>query len=153
MPPADEPLIKTIDIAASREFVFDFIERPENMVRWIGVDALIDPKPGGLVRIDPNGRDVIRGVVLEIERPTRIVFTWGWERADTRVPAGSTIVEITLTAMGEGTRLTLIHRKLPPDMREGHDAGWSHYLGRLKVVAEGGVPGPDALADPAVRHG
>ncbi len=153
MPPADEPLVKTIDIAAPCEFVFDFIVRPGNMTRWMGVAAEIDPKPGGVVRIDPNGRDVIRGVVLELERPSRIVFTWGWERADTRVPAGSTIVEITLMATGAGTRLTLIHRELPPDVRAGHDAGWSHYLGRLKVVAEGGEPGPDALADPAVRHG
>lgn len=91
--------------------------------------------------------------VLEIVRPTRIAFTWGWERSDTRVPAGSTIVEITLVPLGGGTRLTFVHRKLPLDMRDGHDSGWSHYLGRLKVVAEGGEPGTDTLADPAVRHG
>jgi uncharacterized protein YndB with AHSA1/START domain len=105
------------------------------------------------VRIDPNSRDVIRGVVLEIVRPTRIVFTWGWERADSRVPAGSTIVEITLEPLGGGTRLTFVHCKLPDDMRDGHDSGWSHYLGRLKIVAEGGEPGPDPLAAPTVRHG
>jgi uncharacterized protein YndB with AHSA1/START domain len=153
MPTTDEPLIKTIDIAAPCEYVFDFIVQPGNMVRWIGVDAYLDPKPGGVVRIDPNGRDVIRGIVLEIVRPTRVVFTWGWERSDTRVPAGSTIVEITLAPLGGGTRLTLVHRKLPPDMRDGHDAGWSHYLVRLKIVAEGGEPGTDTLADPSVRHG
>ena len=153
MTTTDEPLIKTIDIAAPCEYVFDFIVQPGNMVRWIGVDAYLDPRPGGVVRIDPNGRDVIRGVVLEIVRPTRIVFTWGWERSDTRVPAGSTIVEITLAPLGGGTRLTLVHRKLPQDMRDGHDAGWRHYLGRLKIVAEGGEPGTDTLADPAVRHG
>jgi uncharacterized protein YndB with AHSA1/START domain len=153
MPTTDEPLIKTIDIDAPCEYVFDFIVQPGNMVRWIGVDAELDPKPGGVVRIDPNGRDVIRGVVLEIVRPTKIVFTWGWERTDTRVPAGSTIVEITLSPLSGGTRLTLVHRHLPHDMRDGHDAGWSHYLGRLKIVAEGGQPGRDPLADPAVRHG
>jgi uncharacterized protein YndB with AHSA1/START domain len=153
MPTTDEPLMKTIDIDAPCEYVFDFIVQPGNMARWIGVDAELDPKPGGVVRIDPNGRDVIRGVVREIVRPTRIVFTWGWERTDTRVPAGSTIVEITLTPLSGGTRLTLVHRHLPQDMWDGHDAGWSHYLGRLKIVAEGGQPGPDPLADPAVRHG
>jgi uncharacterized protein YndB with AHSA1/START domain len=153
MPAAEEPLIKTVDIEAPCEFVFDFIMMPGNMVRWIGVDAELEPRPGGLVRIDPNGRDVIRGEVLEIVRPTRIVFTWGWERGHARVPAGSTVVEITLAPLARGTRLTLIHRNLPAEARDSHEAGWSHYLGRLKIVAEGGDPGPDPLADPSIRHG
>jgi uncharacterized protein YndB with AHSA1/START domain len=153
MPTAEEPLVKTVDIDAPCEFVFDFIVKPGNMVRWLGVDAELDPRPGGVVRIDPNGRDIIRGEVLEVVRPTRIVFTWGWERADARVPAGSTVVEITLASLARGTRLTLIHRSLPAEARDGHDAGWSHYLGRLKIVAEGGNPGPDPLADPSIRHG
>jgi uncharacterized protein YndB with AHSA1/START domain len=153
MPAGDEPLIKTIDIEAPCEFVFDFLVRPGNMTRWIGVYAELDPKVGGIVRIDPNGRDVIRGTVLEILRPTRLVFTWGWERPDSTVPAGSTVVEITLTPVAAGTRLTLVHRRLPDGMRDRHDVGWSHYLGRLKIVAEGREPGPDPYADPTLRHG
>jgi Activator of Hsp90 ATPase homolog 1-like protein len=69
------------------------------------------------------------------------------------VPAGSTPVEIDLTPEGNGTRLRLVHRELPPESRERHDLGWSHYLGRLKTVSEGGEPGPDPFADPSVRHG
>jgi uncharacterized protein YndB with AHSA1/START domain len=153
MPKCAEALIKTIAINASRERVFDFIVNPANMVQWIGLSAVIEPTPGGIVRIDPNGRDVIHGKVLEAVRPSRLVFTWGWERADTRVPAGSTIVEITLESIDCGTRLTLVHRDLPQDMRDNHDAGWTHYLGRLKIVAEGGDAGPDSFADPSVRHG
>jgi uncharacterized protein YndB with AHSA1/START domain len=153
MPKTSDPLVKVTDIDAPCEYVFDFILQPGNLIRWIGVSAEIDPRPGGLVRIDPNGRDVICGTVLEIVRPTKIAFTWGWERRDSRVPAGSSVVEITLEPIGSSTRLTLVHKKLPHDMRDGHDAGWTHYLGRLKIVAEGGDPGPDALATPAVRHG
>jgi uncharacterized protein YndB with AHSA1/START domain len=90
---------------------------------------------------------------LEIVRPTKISFTWGWTRPDTKVPAGSTIVEIALEPVARGTRLTLAHRKLPEDMRDNLDAGCTYYPARLKMVAEGKNPGPDPFADPAVRHG
>jgi uncharacterized protein YndB with AHSA1/START domain len=150
---AADPLVKTILIDAPRERVFDFIVTPSNMVRWLGLSVEFDPVPGGVVRIDPNGRDVIRGTVLEIRRPSRIVFTWGWEETGHAVPAGSTIVEIALEPDGAGTRLTLVHRDLPRDMRDKHDAGWVHYLARLKTVAEGRDAGKDRLADPDVRHG
>ena len=67
--------------------------------------------------------------------------------------AASSRVEIDLTPESKGTRLRLTHRELPPGAREGHDGGWSHYLGRLKTVSEGGEVGTDPMADPAVRHG
>jgi uncharacterized protein YndB with AHSA1/START domain len=153
MPGAADPVVKTVVIAAPCERVFDFIVEPSNMVRWLGLCVEFEPVAGGRVRIDPNGRDVIRGTVLEIRRPSKIVFTWGWEGTEYSVPAGSTIVEIALEPEGAGTRLTLVHRDLPSDMRDRHDVGWIHYLARLKTVAEGGVAGPDPFADPQVRHG
>jgi len=153
MSKASDPLTKVIYIDAPPEYVFDFIAKAENMVRWIGVAVDFEPREGGAVRIDANGRDVIVGKVLKFVRPSYICFTWGYEAADSRVPAGSTIVEITLVASGRGTRLTLVHQELPKDVHEGHDFGWTHYLGRLKTLAEGGNPGPDPLANRDVRHG
>ena len=152
MSTASDPLTKVIYIEAPPDYVFDFIAKPENMIRWIGVAALFEPREGGAVRIDANGRDVIVGKVLKVIRPSYICFTWGYEAADSRVPAGSTIVEITLVAVGQGTRLTLVHRELPDNVREGHDMGWTHYLVRLKILAQGGNPGADPLASPEVRH-
>jgi uncharacterized protein YndB with AHSA1/START domain len=119
----------------------------------MGIRAEIDPRPGGIYRVEPNGRDVIRGEYLEVVADSRVVFTWGFEGAGYKVPAASSRVEIDLTPEGKGTRLRLTHRELPPEAREGHDGGWSHYLGRLKTVSEGGEVGPDPMADPAVRHG
>jgi uncharacterized protein YndB with AHSA1/START domain len=150
---AAEPVVKTIRIEATPEQVFDFIVQPSNMVRWLGLRVDFEPRPGGTVRIDPNGRDVIRGTVLEIRRFSKIVFTWGWEAAGVSVLAGSTIVDIVLERDGAATRLTLTHRDLPPDMRGRHEVGWTHYLARLKTVTEGGDAGPDSLVDPASRHG
>jgi uncharacterized protein YndB with AHSA1/START domain len=119
----------------------------------MGVSAEIDPRPGGIYRLDPNGRDVIRGEYVEVIPDSRVVFTWGWDGAGRAVPAGSTRVEIDLTTENNGTRIRLVHRALPPEPREKHDHGWTHYLTRLKTVSEGGDPGRDPFADLNMRHG
>jgi uncharacterized protein YndB with AHSA1/START domain len=153
---AVDPLCKEVFIDAPPSVVFQFLTDPTKMVRWMGVQAEIDPKPGGIYRLDPNGRDVIRGEYLEVIPDSRVVFTWGWETPSPgmpAVPAGSTRVEIDLQAEGSGTRLRLIHHQLPPDASERHAFGWAHYLERLKKVSQGTEPGPDPYADLGVRHG
>jgi hypothetical protein len=34
--------------------------RAVKMIRWMGIQAEIDPRPGGVYRLDPKGRGVIR---------------------------------------------------------------------------------------------
>jgi uncharacterized protein YndB with AHSA1/START domain len=63
----------------------------------MGIRAERDPREGGIFRVDPNGRDVIRGTYLQVVPPFRVVCTWGSEEKGRRVPAGSTRVEIELT--------------------------------------------------------
>jgi uncharacterized protein YndB with AHSA1/START domain len=150
---ASDPIVKEIYINAPPSLVFEFLTDTAKMLRWMGVSAEIDPRPGGLYRLDPNGRDIIRGEYVEVVPNSRIVFTWGWEEAGHSVPPGSTRVEIDLIPEGKGTRLRLTHRELPPETRENHAYGWAHYLERLKTVSEGREPEPDSLADPQVRHG
>jgi uncharacterized protein YndB with AHSA1/START domain len=150
---AVDPLIKEVFIDAPPSVVFQFLTDPAKMIRWMGIKAEIDPQPGGMYRLDPNGRDVIRGEYLEVIPDSRVVFTWGWEEPGHGVPVGSTSVEIDLQAEGQGTRLRLTHRQLPPAEREKHAFGWTHYLGRLKTISEGFQPGPDSFADPGMRHG
>ena len=150
---ASDPIVKEIYIDAPPAVVFEFLTDPKKMIRWMGIRAEIDPRPGGVYRVVPNGRDVIRGEYLEVVADSRVVFTWGFEGGGYHVAAGSSRVEIDLTPEGRGTRLRLVHRELPPEARDGHDSGWGHYLGRLKTVSEGGEVGRDPMSDPAVRHG
>ncbi len=94
------PLIKEIFIDARPSVVFQFLTDPAKMIRWMAIRAEIDPKPGGIYRLDPNGRDVILGEYLEVIPDSRVVFTWGWENPSPgmpAVPAGSTQVEIAIT--------------------------------------------------------
>jgi uncharacterized protein YndB with AHSA1/START domain len=143
MPSATEPLRHEVRIAAPPEVVFPYFTDPARMVGWMGVAALLDPRPGGGLRIEANGRDVVLGEYVEVDPPRRIVFTWGFDDAAPLVPAGSTRVEITLEPDGDGTLLTLRHHGLEDRVRDGHAEGWSHYLPRLARAAAGDPPGRD----------
>jgi uncharacterized protein YndB with AHSA1/START domain len=133
-----------IRIAARPETVFAFFTDPEKMMRWKGVEAELDPRPGGVYAVNVNGRDRARGTYVELVPHSRIVFSWGWEDPALQIPPGATTVEVTLTPDGDGTHVRLVHRGLASaELRQTHTAGWQHYLSRLSVAAAGGDPGAD----------
>ena len=82
MPSATEPLRNEMRIAAPPELVFPYFTDPARMVDWMGIAALLDPRPGGTFRVEANGRDVVLGEYVEVEPPHRVVFTWGFEGAE-----------------------------------------------------------------------
>jgi len=130
-------------IAAPPDVVFAYFVDPELYRRWKGSSAELDPRPGGLYRVVMPSGDLVRGEYVEVKSPTRIVFTWGFE-GNADLPPGSSTVEVTLQADGEGTIVRLRHDRLPTDVsREQHAIGWQHYVDRLAIVAVGGDPGPD----------
>ena len=90
---------------------------------------------------------VARGQYVEIDAPSRVVFTWGWEGQESSgpqgVPPGSSRVEVTLEPDGEGTLVRLRHFDLPEETRQLHGEGWDLYFGRLAIAAAGGDPGAD----------
>jgi uncharacterized protein YndB with AHSA1/START domain len=130
-------------IAAAPETVFEFFCDPEKMVQWMGTEATLDPRPGGVCRVDPGSHAVMSGKFLDVEPPRRIVFTWGWETELLATPPQSTLVEVTLTPDRDGTLLRLVHRRLRPEAVEFHRTGWEHYLPRLAMIAAGRAPGAD----------
>ena len=119
-----------------------FLVEPAKIVSWMGVGAVFDARPGGMVRIDVTPGNTVGGEVIEIVKPGRVVYSWGWEGGET-VPPGSSRVEITLTPERGGTRLRLVHSGLAPSAAERHERGWTHYVERLRTAAAGGDPGPD----------
>src|SRR2546422_585945 len=114
-----------VRVAASPDSVFEYFTDPAKMVMWMGVEATLDPRPGGVCR------------------PRRVVFTWGWETALFKTPPQSTLVEVSLTPDGEDTVVRLAHRRLKPEAVALHRAGWHHYLPRLALAASGADPGDD----------
>jgi len=102
---------------------------------WAFAFASVDLRVGGRYRLamtDPAGRThVATGEYRQIDRPTRLVFTWDWENPPDRV--GETLVTVELRAAGPGTtELVLTHERFADAARiAGHENGWTQVLTRL----------------------
>ena len=132
---------REVRIAAPPEIVFQYFVDPAKMMEWKGTEAYLDPRPGGLYRVNVTGREIVRGEYVEVTPFSRVVFTWGWEEGP--ITPGSTTVEVTLTPDGPGTLLRLRHLGLDAEGQVQHLQGWEHYLPRLATVAAGGDAGVD----------
>ncbi len=137
-------LLREVVISASRATVFELLTDPRRHVEWLGTEAELDPRPGGIYRVVVGGGPVSLGRFVEVVPNERVVFTFGWDEPDHPIPSGSTTVEIDLIPEGDKTRVRLVHRDLPPDAVSDHTRGWDHYLSRLVLVAGGGTAGPDS---------
>jgi uncharacterized protein YndB with AHSA1/START domain len=134
---------RTIGIDASPETVWEFFVDPQKLMRWMGIEAELDPQAGGVYRCNVIPGHTARGEFIEVDRPHRVVFTWGWD-GNEGVPPGSSTIEAELTPEGRGTSLRFVHRDLPSaEAVASHAQGWDHYLPRLEVAAGGGDPGTD----------
>lgn len=141
-------VVMTERIRATPDQVWDYLVQPDKMVRWMGLDARIDPTPGGEFWLDVTGDDIASGSYVEVERPHRVVFTWGWE-GSTEVPPGSSTVTFTLTADGDETLVELVHSGLPGGQDDPHAEGWTYYFDRLVRAASGEHLDPPELPDRA----
>jgi uncharacterized protein YndB with AHSA1/START domain len=131
----------TVRLEAPPDEVFGFLTDAERYVRWQGVKAELDPRPGGVYRVWMDADTVARGEYVEVDPPRRVVFTWGWE-GNADLPPGSTTVELSLEAEGDGTMLSLRHTGLPDgEAAAMHDEGWRFFTGRLSTAVLGGDPG------------
>jgi uncharacterized protein YndB with AHSA1/START domain len=134
---------REITVAAPPETVFPYFTDADRMTRWMGTEAELDARPGGVFHVVVGGAQVAQGEYVEIDPPSRVVFTWGWENPESIVRPGTSTVEVTLTAEGDGTKVVLVHRDLPEETADGHGHGWDHYLARLVLAGAGGDAGPD----------
>jgi uncharacterized protein YndB with AHSA1/START domain len=169
MPASTEQIQHELRVDARPETVFSYFTDPRKFVVWMGAEATLDPRPGGICRIlfdpsrtaieliDPATRAAARtdaspamsGRFTAVEPHERIAFTWGWEQELYAVPPQSTSVEVELTPDGDGTILRLTHRRLPNEIAvKYHTDGWDHYLPRLALAAAGGDPGHDPWQTP-----
>jgi len=134
---------RTLAIDASPETVWEFLVDPEKLMRWKGINADLDAQPGGTFRCEVIPGHIARGEYVEIDKPNRLVFTWGWDGSED-VPPGSSTIVIELTSDGDGTSLHFVHKDLPnAEAIASHAHGWDHYLPRLETAAGGGDPGED----------
>jgi uncharacterized protein YndB with AHSA1/START domain len=139
-------LQREIRVAARPETVFAFFTDPARVVRWMGIEAALEPRAGGIFRVKINDQHTAQGEFVDVTRPSRMVFTFGWDQEAHPIPPGSTTVEVTFTPDGDGTLVRLMHRGLPADAVADHTQGWDQLLARLSIAAAEGEPGPDPMA-------
>jgi uncharacterized protein YndB with AHSA1/START domain len=133
-------IYREIFIAAEPLAVFDFFVNPMLMMRWLGQSHQLDPRPGGVFRVEVSQGNVARGIYKEVDRPYRIAFTWGWEDHGAGhpdlglLPPGASLVEIELVPRDGGTLVRFRHSGLPEIILEMHRERWSCYLGQLEAI-------------------
>ena len=123
--------------------VWAALTRPDQLGAWFGTQAAVDLRPGGEVVFTWDGstgpRGTSRGVIETIEPTHRFAFRW---QADPGEPP-MTLVEFTLEAHPEGTRLRVVESgfaSLPPEWRtrEHHVEGWQRELAELEQYLAAG---------------
>jgi uncharacterized protein YndB with AHSA1/START domain len=118
---------RRVVIAAPRDLVFRYFTDSERWARWWGKGSTIDPRPEGQVHIvHPNGIEM-GGRVVEIDPPSKLVFTYGY-RSGSPIPEGGSLVTIYLEEHREGTELSLSHAFAETAMRDQHVQGWRYQL-------------------------
>jgi uncharacterized protein YndB with AHSA1/START domain len=130
---------REILIDAPIDVVWAVVTKPEHIQGWFSDAVELDLRPGGKLVLHWEGHGRVDGWVERVEPPQFFSFRW--------VLSGdsSTLVEFSLAAEGERTRLTVVEsgfRELPgPEEArrehfDGHTRGWELELGHLQEYAE-----------------
>lgn len=136
-------------IAAPVERVSALLTEAEHMGRWFGdAGAEIDLRPGGAIVLRWNEYRSSRGRIVAVERPTRFAYRWAPFKdpgGEEPVDGNSTLVEFTLQAEGDGTRLRVVESGFAAldasdEQRaanhKGNTEGWQLELGELRDYAQ-----------------
>ena len=119
-----------LDVAVARRFLFA-------TAKGEMIAAEIDPRVGGRYTFTdrrPDMGDVLHtGEYLEIDRPRRLVFTFGVPQ----FAPGYTTVTIDIRPDGEGCVLTLTNDGVPAAHADGNHDGWTRILAGLAPAYEG----------------
>ena len=120
-----------IEIAAAAEIVFELLTDAQGLLEWMAVEAQSEVVVGGRIRWRHENGAVMSGRFVEIERPTHVAFSYGWEEGGLDLPTESTRVVINLEEHDGITRLRLVHSGIPGSMTDDHRRGWKWFLGKL----------------------
>ena len=111
---------------------------PDFIMQWFGGDpkgtvisAAMDLAVGKDYRIhfaDSNGNEhTAFGTFTLVETGKRLHYSWEWLSE----PGIISYVEVQFTAMGEQSKLELIHRDLHPDSGHQYFAGWTNAINKI----------------------
>ena len=136
-------------IEAPVERVWELITEPEHVGRWFGdAGAEIDLRPGGAMVLRWTEYGTSRGRVVAVEPRTRFSYRWAPFKdpgGEEPIEGNSTLVEFTLQADSDGTRLRVVEsgfaslatsEEQRTKNAEGNARGWEHETDELRAYAE-----------------
>lgn len=139
-------LTLTRNFAADPETVFDFVTRPEHLIKWWGPEGMTCPEhdldfrkagPWSSVMVNAGGdRFKVTGQVDLIDPPNAVELTWAWhDDRDERGHESRVRFEVRPDA-GGGTEFRLIHSGLADEeSAQNHEMGWTSSLRKLEALA------------------
>lgn len=122
------------------ERVWAVVTEPEHISGWFSDSVELDLRPGGRAVLRWDNHGTVHGRVERVEPPHFFSFRWMMEPGAELEEDNSTLVEFTLSAEGESTRLTVVEsgfRDLAGTDEEkqghfeSHSRGWDSELGDL----------------------
>jgi uncharacterized protein YndB with AHSA1/START domain len=153
--PDDATLILKRMLNATPERAFQAWTSPEHIQQWMRPDpgtavpiASMDLRVGGKFRIQmkmPDGEYFTAvGVFREVTPPTRLVYTWDWEKDGSGTEFGETenkpsLVTIEFIKRGKQTELVLTHSRLATvETRDSHARGWEKIVASFANTVDQG---------------
>ena len=142
---AEDRIERETLIDAPPEVVWGVITQPEQIKRWFSPEVELDLREGGDAAFGfPEHDHTISAQVVRVEKPRAFAWRWIHAEAPEPGPVNSTLVEFTLSAEGEGTRLTVVESgftgvEWPPErdaesVRTAHIEGWERHIGDLDAL-------------------
>ncbi|HEY2707212.1 MAG TPA: SRPBCC family protein [Caulobacteraceae bacterium] len=133
----------TREFETSPDALFDAWTNPDMVGRWLfttpgseshSVEA--DVRPGGKWTITDIREGVeykAVGEYLDVDRPGRLVFTFGMPQFSPALHK----VTVEINATDKGAQLTLIQEGLPPEAIRPLEQGWREMFDMLAVILHG----------------
>lgn len=141
----DDELLIEREFNAPLALVFRLWENRDHMLRWWGPEefttieldwelATDRPWRGAMIS-KQYGISRFRGVIREVERNRRIVFTFHWEQVSVRDP--DTLVTVTF-AERNGNTVQRFHQAPFTSIasRDSHIEGWNSLFNKQQLYAE-----------------
>lgn len=133
-------------IDAPVEVVWQIVTEPDQIAQWLSDGAEVDVRAGGagVLRWNHTAGKSSQTVALQIERiepPWLFTFRWLFPEGVEPTVTNSALVELSLAAEGDRTRLRvaesgLLEVERTPEERESyfesHSSGWEGCLDRVR---------------------
>jgi uncharacterized protein YndB with AHSA1/START domain len=131
---------RDILIDAPVDVVWAVVTEPEHISGWFSDSVELELRPGGAAVLHWDAHGSVHGRVERVEPPRFFSFRWAVKHGEGFDEANATLVEFSLSAEGESTRLTVVESGFSeldvaePELQQrfdDHVRGWRAELGDL----------------------